>query len=186
MTDKTSTAEREAADCFNTWFMSLPERRQDVFRKDMWLFAYAAYQAGRASLPLPGAQEAVAPLPTVVQEPVAWTMLSENGNIRLWSQKPLPHPDARPLYAAPVPAVPAGWQPIETAPKDGTEIILRRGIRVGAAAWFHWPATEFHEAGAGWSIGFDGDSWDDEKAPTHWLPLPPSPPMDGESNADQA
>lgn len=79
-----------------------------------------------------------------------------------------------PLYATPPDTAPA-WRPIETAPKDGTEIILRKGDRVGAAAWIKWPSTEYEEAGEGWTIGHDSDSWDGDQAPTHWMPLPPPP-----------
>lgn len=69
----------------------------------------------------------------------------------------------------------AGWLPIETVPKDGTEIILLKGLRVGAAQWCRWPASEHEDAGESWSISGDGDDWNDEKAPTHWQPLPPPP-----------
>jgi hypothetical protein len=53
------------------------------------------------------------------------------------------------------------WQPIETAPKDGTPILL----------WTYW---EHYAVGAwdgtGW---YDGQySWSDA---THWMPLPASP-----------
>lgn len=64
------------------------------------------------------------------------------------------------------------WQPIASAPKDGREIILRNGDRVGAATWIKWPSSEHEEAGEGWTICHDGDSWDEEKSPTHWQPLP--------------
>lgn len=68
------------------------------------------------------------------------------------------------------------WQPIKTAPKDGTEIILRNGNRVGAACWCTWPSTpEMDDGGEGWSVCFDGDTWEDDKAPTHWMPLPAAP-----------
>ncbi|WP_395055235.1 DUF551 domain-containing protein [Polaromonas sp.] len=71
------------------------------------------------------------------------------------------------------------WQPIETAPKNGTEIILRKGDRVGSAGWIKWPSSEHEEAVEGWTIGHDGDSWDDDQAPTHWMPLPAPPTGDG-------
>lgn len=64
------------------------------------------------------------------------------------------------------------WRDIETAPKDGTEIILRRGERVGAAQWIYWPASHEQCAGEGWTIGLDGDAWDEGKEPTHWMPMP--------------
>lgn len=64
------------------------------------------------------------------------------------------------------------WRDIATAPKDGTEIILRRGKRVGAAQWCKWPGTEDEECGEGWTVGLDGDFWSEEKAPTQWQPMP--------------
>jgi hypothetical protein len=84
-------------------------------------------------------------------------------------------------FARAVLAAAMNWQPIETAPKDGEEVILRHGSRVGSACWVEWPATYepdgclIDEGGESWSIGHDGDSWDDEKAPTHWMPLPEPP-----------
>ena len=65
----------------------------------------------------------------------------------------------------------SGWQPIETAPKDGTEVWLGRKAKRNAR----------HE---GWRIPFchyqDGTWYDDEGLgipddPTHWMPLPPAP-----------
>jgi len=72
------------------------------------------------------------------------------------------------------------WQPIETAPKDGTFVVVfaeknpngrkvRRASPVCVAAkrgWMGWVATP-------------GDY---QVSPTHWLPLPapPQTPMEGE------
>lgn len=63
------------------------------------------------------------------------------------------------------------WQPMETAPKDGTEII---GFRDGAMVliWYCGPA---HSAGKfEWSYS-DAPAYFE---PTHWMPLPspPAPP----------
>ena len=64
------------------------------------------------------------------------------------------------------------WLPIESVPKNGSQIILRKGDRIGAAMWVIWPATPEHEYGEGWTVGFDGNTWDGPNAPTHWTPLP--------------
>ena len=63
------------------------------------------------------------------------------------------------------------WQPIATAPKDGTEILLTDGSQVWAAVWSFPPqvADPTHT---------DWESSDGHSLPivfTHWMPLP-SPP----------
>lgn len=83
----------------------------------------------------------------------------------------------------------SGWQTIDSAPRDGTEIILRKGDRVTAGAWIEWAKSESHfhdttgeyvgeveiESGAHWQ-SWDGGFCDDDE-PTHWQPLP-SPPTE--------
>lgn len=76
------------------------------------------------------------------------------------------------------------WMPIESAPLDGSEILLMRGERVTSGAWIEWTSTypEYHsstgaylgqseqDSGASWA------SWDggftEEEPPTHWKRLP--------------
>lgn len=65
------------------------------------------------------------------------------------------------------------WQPIETAPRDGTWFLgfmerqtLEDTIRVWA--WMPWKGCDtpmFYDA---------ADTIEDEQ-PTHWMPLPPAP-----------
>ena len=83
----------------------------------------------------------------------------------------------------------SGWQPIASAPRDGTEIILRKGSRVTAGAWIEWAKSESHfhdttgeyvgeveiDSGANWQSWDGGFCEGDE--PTHWQPLP-SPPTE--------
>lgn len=62
------------------------------------------------------------------------------------------------------------WQPIETAPKDGAEILcVARGDRdyYGVAQWAERD-PDFPRSIAGWF-------WPYAIRPTHWMPLP-SPP----------
>lgn len=57
------------------------------------------------------------------------------------------------------------WQPIETAPKDGSEFIGYVATSYqGGAVVLHWYKKY------GW-IDWDYDVWE----PTHWMPLPPPP-----------
>ena len=76
------------------------------------------------------------------------------------------------------------WQPIGTAPKDGTQVLVSGpatgklsatgNSAVSVARWdgFEWKATV-----SGWEV------WDDSQMgqaqPTHWMPLPPPPDVSG-------
>jgi hypothetical protein len=70
------------------------------------------------------------------------------------------------------------WQPIKTAPKDGTEIILltRKGICRGK-----WDVVDFGEYPLDpvykWWVNSDDVFWFEEPydEPTHWMPLPAPP-----------
>ena len=96
--------------------------------------------------------------------------------IRLWSKKPLLHPSAQPLYTHPSPPEGmAGWQPIETAPKDGTPLLLRsKKGRIADGAWI----TATSSCG-GWTWAYVN------LEPIEWQPLPVEPSMDGESRGTQ-
>lgn len=71
-----------------------------------------------------------------------------------------------------------GWQPIETAPKDGTKVLLTNGSWVETARW------------ANCDERFEGENWQwllvdcedgyynvtaEPNEPTHWMPLPEPP-----------
>ena len=82
------------------------------------------------------------------------------------------------------------WQPIETAPKDGTSVLLW-------ASWLDDPVIARYSYQSGyaescWEGTFDGaaalesqgDTWTDEHEvinPTHWMPLP-DPPKESEDD----
>ena len=79
------------------------------------------------------------------------------------------------------------WQPIETAPKDGTHVMLSRGDRVTLGNWESVISTspEYHANGTYLGQFEDGNSWEgwmswdggfcEETPPTHWMPLPEPP-----------
>lgn len=65
------------------------------------------------------------------------------------------------------------WQPIETAPKDGTAILaVIKGFQ---------PVVVEYDPDVGWWYGGDDVPDDDwysmpfQYEPTHWMPLPPAP-----------
>lgn len=72
-----------------------------------------------------------------------------------------------------------GWQPIETAPKDGSRFLgwpchFDDGTRAAVTRWYEHPSV------SGW-ITPELDCGDYEFSPTHWMPLP-DPPTSGESS----
>ena len=85
---------------------------------------------------------------------------------------PLPAtPDAAPPA---IQRIPEGWQPIETAPKDGTSILLVNNSGVSEGSWH-----SDMDHGADWEgqIGLAGFCRADGKdqSNTHWMPLPATP-----------
>lgn len=76
------------------------------------------------------------------------------------------------VYATPPPApvlLSDAWQPIETAPKDGTAILVSEGRFIHCVEWndeYEWWAVDDNKLGPFRLRG---------TAPTHWMPLPPPP-----------
>lgn len=83
------------------------------------------------------------------------------------------------------------WQPISSAPKDGTNILLSNGDQVAEGQWISDPGyirerrdVEGYYIGQDEYDGFEG--WMDYDGgmpnPTHWMPLPqaPNPPIVGD------
>lgn len=66
------------------------------------------------------------------------------------------------------------WQPIKTAPKDGTIILLTGGQETLAGYWEqeHAPAALI---GRGWQVYWHPTAKVPDRRPTHWMPLPAPP-----------
>lgn len=110
------------------------------------------------------------------QEPFGYVLVTGHGST-FSKEKPKCEIDFwKPVYLAAPPAQPLEqWQPIETAPKDGTRIIIFLGspwARIVTARWFdlwrNWQEGDFPE---------DRDEYCGigSQVPTHWMPLPAVP-----------
>lgn len=66
------------------------------------------------------------------------------------------------------------WQPIETAPRDGTPILVFYGERIGMDRYYvrYWDRGDWATDKEGWV-----DHWRQirPEQPTHWMPLPMPP-----------
>lgn len=75
-----------------------------------------------------------------------------------------------------------GWEPIESAPRDGREILMAYGFGTGDVApplVVAWDTKE-----GGWiAVGFEQHI---ETEPTHWCPLPSSPSRQPEGECDRS
>lgn len=78
------------------------------------------------------------------------------------------------------------WQPIETAPRDGTTILLVGGVYGGLPFPGKWDSSEFVSPVARWFSSISkGHLYN--HVPTHWRPLyatPPSSPRISASSAE--
>lgn len=61
------------------------------------------------------------------------------------------------------------WRKIETAPKDGTRILITDGEDVGSAFWGKIRPNE-----ETWTDDGEDSAWGGPY-PTHWMPLPEMP-----------
>lgn len=71
------------------------------------------------------------------------------------------------------------WQPIETAPKNGTNILVWWPNEFHCPLVAHWNNGKYNGDKIGWKL----TAWSNSKEtePTHWMPLP-QPPKQKEGN----
>lgn len=70
------------------------------------------------------------------------------------------------------------WQPIETAPKDGTRVLLAVGTYTGIGYFIDSVTFEYgHEKRRTQEWAWSGYSFlsGERPQPTHWMPLPLAP-----------
>jgi hypothetical protein len=70
--------------------------------------------------------------------------------------------------------IPKGWQPIETAPKDGSFVLLFYPRAEPPVSIGYWDDAFGIAKIAGWMM-MEFDSAFSAVTPTHWMPLPPAP-----------
>lgn len=68
----------------------------------------------------------------------------------------------------------SGWQPIETAPKDGSWVLLTGGtVEYGWDADQQPPAVVGQARGQGWQFAwYDSGYYGEYEKPSHWMPVP--------------
>lgn len=84
------------------------------------------------------------------------------------------------------------WRPIETAPKDGADILIgfdSASVWVVHVAWWRDSSDEgfsecgFDQSDVGWWSYVKGAVTQEQlngyRTPTHWMPLPPPPKSEG-------
>ncbi len=81
--------------------------------------------------------------------------------------------------------VTAFWQPIETAPKDGSPFIgfTKTGFEAIIAVW-SWEKDKYNKRPNPYFArdGFHAKTDDRANQPTHWMPLPAAPEAQGGEN----
>jgi hypothetical protein len=69
------------------------------------------------------------------------------------------------------------WQPIETAPKDGTAVLVWPPTWIGCISCAKWSEDQHANRPRPFWSRFDSHSDSDSRSqpPTHWAPLPAGP-----------
>ena len=100
--------------------------------------------------------------------------LQENGAPGKFDMLAVDVDDVYQAMLAAAPEVPTGWQPIESAPQDGTPILLHRNIVPIYTSCGEWAD---HRGGYWTTDFFDSVTPEQLMAgqPTHWMPLPQPP-----------
>lgn len=161
----------------NDWFLSLPEARQAVLRDDKWFLAEAAFAAGKASRAQPAQAGQVLTDEEIdaAYEKARADYQRSRFAVRGQQLTAQDSPDwwfARAIEQAVLAKRVPQWLPIETAPKDGVELLAH--TQECGALVLYWDVMTGEVDH--WSDGMSLNCW----KPTHWMPLPPPPGIVGE------
>ena len=69
------------------------------------------------------------------------------------------------------------WQPITTAPRDGTIVIVRGKWRYADTSETMMAVAARYDYADNWWRDNDGGGFTVQCHPTHWMPLPAAPPQ---------
>ena len=112
-----------------------------------------------------------------------YIQFADNDNIRKWQREPFEGGTEYIALSSPASKAESGWRPIETAPKDGTRVLVARFApkpqhRNGYMCVDWWRDRERDDVSYTGFGGFNNHYW----PATHWMPLPtpPSASNDGE------
>jgi hypothetical protein len=104
-----------------------------------------------------------------------WSFCSEEWQADFYGKQSGLRYEKRPLYPRALSAEKAGWRDMDSAPKDGTRVLVAYSIdgaiEIDGAMWC--------EPDGLWMLS-DGFLCAGESEPTHWQPLPASPTPDKE------
>jgi len=78
------------------------------------------------------------------------------------------------------------WQPIGTAPHGGP--VLAWAPNWELPTWIVWHERHPRTERSGWDWWGEADGWYElanESKPTHWLPLPATPPLNGDDDGNR-
>lgn len=214
MTDKTDSKEREALrsigeeQAFEAWFkVDCPAEGANakIAAKAAWKARASIAPSGfdaadMATASAQGFRDGVASVAASAgSEPVAqaegvfefwWADHMPNATQaeawREWCELMRPGPVAV-THPSPPEGMVGGWMPIETAPKDGTAILLgsRGGSWIGK--WLPVYGSGYRPENPWSSLMLNHDHMGEKRCkPTHWMPLPPPPTTPAGSGKGEA
>lgn len=160
-----------------------PVRLRDQLVTHLVSHREAAAHARAGAVGVNGLPEKLEEIRARVEKTMCQTWSSADGDVGEQGRISREDFDILVLSALAHPAVPEGWQPIETAPKDGTRFLATGGglaNEIEVASWND-------RVGAWNTESYTLEDWDNQtegySRPAHWMPLPKPPVAAAEKEA---